>query len=501
MMPKSSTLSLNLHPRQGDALLSQATEVLYGGAAGGGKSFLIRAAAVIWAADIAGLQVYLFRRIRDDLVKNHVEGPNGFRALLAGWIKDGLASMVEDEIRFWNGSKIYLCHCKDEKDRYKYLGSEIHVLLIDELTTFTDIIYRFLRGRVRAVGLPELKPEYRGRFPRILCGSNPGGIGHHFVKSAFVDRAPAMGIYRAPETEGGMLRQFIPARLADNPSMTEDDPLYRVRLRGLGSPALVKAMEEGDWNVVAGAYFECWDAARHVVRPFEVPADWTRFRSFDWGSARPFSVGWWAIAGDARELAEGGTIPRGALVRYREWYGASAPNEGLKLTAEQVAAGIVTRETPNEKVAYSVADPAIFAQDGGPSIAERMYRHSKIIWRKADNKRTASHGHLGGWDQMRERLLGDDGVPMIYCFSTCLDSIRTIPAAQHDEDRPEDVDTDGEDHALDEWRYACMSRPYVRARPKPSKPRWEYEQRGEAVYGNVSIRELVKRAERRMAKD
>ncbi len=152
-MSVSPEINLNLHPKQAIALDTEATEVLYGGAAGGGKSHLMRVAAILWCASIPGLQVYLFRRIREDLIKNHMEGPKGFRSVLAPWVLNGFVRIVEDEIRFWNGSKIYLCHCKDEKDIYKYLGVEIHVLLIDELTHFNEAMYRFLRNRVRMVGV------------------------------------------------------------------------------------------------------------------------------------------------------------------------------------------------------------------------------------------------------------------------------------------------------------------------------------------------------------
>ena len=188
---RPDALRVALHPKQWVALLSPATEILYGGAAGGGKSHLMRQAAISWCAEIPGLQVYLFRRIREDLSKNHMEGPSGFRALLAGWVECGFVVIVEDEIRFWNGSKIYLCHCKDEKDRFKYQGAEMHVLLIDELTHFTEVIYRFLRNRVRMTGIA-VPEKYRGRFPRILCGANPGGVGHQFVKTTFIDAAPPL---------------------------------------------------------------------------------------------------------------------------------------------------------------------------------------------------------------------------------------------------------------------------------------------------------------------
>jgi hypothetical protein len=461
------TIRPRLHRKQKAALLSSATEILYGGAAGGGKSHLMRAASVIWCSEIPGLQVYLFRRIREDLVKNHMEGPKGYRQLLAPAVNAGMVEIVEDEIRFWNGSKIYLCHCKDEKDRFKYQGAEIHVLLMDELTHFTQVIYAFLRSRVRMVGL-KLPTKYQGKFPRILCGSNPGNIGHHWVKAAFIDGAAPMELRPQNDNEGGMVRQFIPALLDDNPSMASDDPNYRARLRGLGSAALVKAMEDGDWNVIAGAFFDCWSTAKHVIKPCELPKHWTRFRSMDWGSAKPFSVGWWAIASEDFIHPDKRVIYRGALVRYREWYGASSPNVGLKMFAEDVALGILSREA-GEQIEYGVADPSIFRQDGGPSIAERM-ANVGCYWRAADNTRTGREGAMGGWDQVRARLVGIDDDPMLVVFDTCPDLIRTLPAVQHDEHRPEDVDSDGEDHAPDEARYACMSRPWAAPTPAVVKP-------------------------------
>lgn len=458
------------------ALLSEATEILYGGAAGGGKSFLMRAAAILWCCAIPGLQVYIFRRIRDDLVKNHMEGPKGFRALLAALENDGFCSIVEDEIRFWNGAKIYLCHCKDAKDVYKYQGAEIHVLLIDELTHFTEQMYRFLRNRVRMVGIT-LPPEYVGRFPRILCGANPGNIGHQFVKMGWIDGVEALSIRHMPASEGGMRRQYVPAKLNDNPSMAADDPGYEDRLSGLGSEALVSAMRDGDWSVIEGAFFDNWRLNRHVIRPFAIPTVWARLRAGDWGSAKPFSFGWYAVVTDAHRTESGLILPRGCLVKYREWYGIKTSKEGgfeanvgLKLTAEEVAKGIVEREK-GEKMDDAVLDPATFQVNGAPSIAERMIGDG-AWFRAADNTRVAGKGALSGWDQMRARLNGDeDGNPMLVMFSTCTHSIRTIPALQHDPLRPEDLDTDGEDHAADETRYACNSRPWVRTVKSASQTR------------------------------
>jgi hypothetical protein len=187
----------------------------------------------------------------------------------------------------------------------------------------------------------------------------------------------------------------------------------------------------------------------------------------DWGSASPFSVGWWVIVQDDYAI-DGRVLPRGCMARYREWYGMrpGEPNVGLKLHAEEVGKGIAEREQ-GENIAYGVLDPSAFKEDGGPSIAERIARGSggRVWFRRGDNTRLPSRGAMGGWDQLRARLVGDaDGRPMIVTFATCVESIRTIPFLQHDPDRPEDLMTDSEDHAGDEWRYACMSRPWVPVR-------------------------------------
>jgi hypothetical protein len=175
----------------------------------------------------AGLSVSSRSRRSDQEPHGRPEGLPGDAGGLGG---RGFCKIVEDEIRFWNGAKIYLCHCKDEKDIYKYQGAEIHVLLIDELTHWTEAMYRFLRNRVRMVGVTVPK-GYEGKFPRILCGANPGNIGHLWVKTTFVTAGQPMELRLMEPSEGGMLRQYIPARLEDNPSMTEDDPGYERVLR------------------------------------------------------------------------------------------------------------------------------------------------------------------------------------------------------------------------------------------------------------------------------
>lgn len=488
------TFTVDFTPKQSQALQSPATEILYGGAAGGGKSYFMRALAIILCGLIPGLNVYLFRRIREDLIKNHMEGTGGFPVMLAPLIISGHVRIVEDEIRFWNGSKIFLCHCKDEKDRFKYLGAEIHVLLVDELTMFTDTIYRFLRGRLRAPGLafPDWAVKFfkekfgvglPAKIPLVLCGSNPGNIGHGWVKAAFIDGVAAFELRRMSKEEGGMLRQYIPARLEDNPHIDTDD--YEGKLSGLGSKELVRAMRHGDWNIVAGAFFDNIREEKHLLPSFTPPAHWTRFRSMDWGSAKPFAVHWWVIAerewvkfGDGSERM----LPEGALVCYREWYGVkrdengqAKPDVGLRLSVEAVGRGIKEREA-GEKIDenLSVADPSMWKEDGGPSFAERMLKcdpknPAALVgprFRPADNAR------VQGAQQVYTRLAWqdmDDGEPMLYVTEDCRDWWRTVPALQHDEHRMEDVDTKQEDHAYDSARYACQARPVSRV-PRPKTP-------------------------------
>ncbi|OSI16555.1 hypothetical protein BWD09_07065 [Neisseria dentiae] len=465
-------MRLKLHERQSLAYLSKANEMLYGGAAGGGKSHLMRVVAIMLCMEIVGLQVYIFRRVSDDLRKNHLEGVSGLRSMLSSLTDSGHVKFNDSKgiFEFWNGAKIYLSHCQHEKDMYKYQGAEIHVLLIDELTLFTENIFRFLRGRVRLGGL-KVPDKYKHKLPLILCSSNPGNIGHQWVKSMFVDSAKPMEIWRTPKSEGGMLRQYIPAKLQDNPTLLQNDPDYIHRLDGLGNPALVAAMKNGDWDIIDGAYFSEFERARHVIRPFAIPHYWPRIMAHDWGFAKPFCVLWGAVSdGTFRNPDTGKYIPKNAIVIYREWYGSNGePNVGLRLNALEIAKGIKSKSL-DERFAQMVADPAIFSQNGGESIAETMSNNGVQFW-AADNKRVA------GWQQIHLRLTGTDeseGEPLLYIFDTCLHLIRTLPALQHDGHNAEDIDSSMEDHAADTLRYLCMTRVLAASKPKrkESMPAW-----------------------------
>jgi hypothetical protein len=460
-------MDISLTEKQSLAFRSPATEVLYGGAAGGGKSYLNRVSAIRWCVEVPGIQVYFFRRTLPDLRDNHLRGPTSFQVLLDPYLKSGHVKgpSQENEFRFWNGSILHLCYCDSENDVEKYRGAEIHVLMMDELTHFSEYQYRFLRSRVRIAGL-HIPEKYREQLPRIESASNPGSIGHAWVKRTFVSPKQPLEVWRTPPDEGGMQRQYIPARLADNPYLTKDDPTYENRLRGLGSDNLVRAMLEGDWDIVAGQAFEKLRRDTHCIEPLTPPDDWLCFGSFDWGSSKPFSFGMWTVA-NGNPLPDGRVYRRGAIIRFNEWYGWNTKaDEGLRMEAAEVADGIKRR--CRRKMAYIACDPALWKVDGGPSHAETFMKNG-VVLRRADNNREP------GYVEVRQRIAGDEEGPMLYATKNCHDGFwRTMPDMIMDENHPEDLDTDQEDHCYDEVRYACMSRPWMQAPArKEQKPdRW-----------------------------
>jgi hypothetical protein len=320
---------------------------------------------------------------------------------------------------------------------------------------------------------------------------NPGGPGHQWVKARYVDPAPSG--YSITLDEQGLERIFIPSRVQDNPALLSNDPTYIQRLQASGSKELVRAWLEGDWSVITGAYFPEFSYASHVIPKQPLPDHWTRIRAMDWGSAAPFCVLWAAVS-DGSETPNGRFFPKDSLIVYREWYGWNGtPNKGCKMMAQEVGVGIKAREQ-GEKIHDEVLDPAAFASDGGPSIAERL----NLNFRRADNKRVARLGMSGGWDAVRERLRGTDaseGKPLLYFMENCVHVIRTLPALQHDSLRPEDVDTTGEDHAGDAVRYLCLSRPLTRKASAAVNRPFLYSSTVQPTINELLKRQRVKRME------
>jgi hypothetical protein len=480
-------------------------EALYGGARGGGKTdavlgeFIEHADA--YGANASGLMVRrTFTELSDTIERSKVM----YTPL--GWEYH----TQEKRWRAPNGARLIFAYLERDADADQYMGHNYTRVYIEEIGNFPSDkpILKLMATLRSGAGVPCL----------FRATGNPGGPGQSWVRARYgIDKFPS-GFRLIADSLTGLERVFIPARVDDNPHI--DQAKYVQQLKGAGSAELVRAWLDGDWSAVQGAFFDCW-RSEHVIAPFAIPRDWLRLRCFDWGFASPFACYWIAVAGDdyrsavGSEILTGATgghsaadagrassvIPRGALVVYREWYGTidGKFNEGLRLTAEQIADGILQRDRLDApaKITYGVADPSMFSQDGGPSHAERMAVRN-LHWSRADNKRVAEVGHMGGWDQMRSRLVGEHGRPMLYFFNTCVHAIRTIPALQHDPDKPEDLDTEAEDHAADAVRYGCMARPWIPRAPRDEKPVHTFVAQSDgSVRSSVPISELIKRLERK----
>lgn len=439
---------------QTDLVTCPVTEVFYGGARGGGKTEGSIGDWLLHAREYGEHASGLFVRRKLTQLSDAIKRFRRIGAKIgARWLEQ------KKELHMPGGAVLRFAYLERDSDAEEYQGHEYTRVYVEEVTNFpSPAPINMLKGTLRSsTGAP--------------CGmrltGNPGGPGHHWVFERYVKPCPAGYLViteteMVPQPDGeddrevSIDRVFIPSKLKDNPKLLRNDPGYILRLRQTGSAALVKAWLEGDWSGVDGTFFDEFDPKIHVIYgDLRLPAHWTRFRAMDWGSAKPFSIGWYAVSDGSDER-----FPRDALIRYREWYGwtEGKPNVGLKMHAPAVAQGIMVR-SEGERIAYGTADPSIFAMNGGPSIAESMLVHN-CVWMRADNARQA------GWEQVRLRL--DPEKPLLFFHESCEQMIRTLPYLQHDEKNSEDLDTDAEDHAADELRYAVMSRPHIARRPKPA---------------------------------
>lgn len=434
-------------------------EALFGGARGPGKTDSLLMAFLQqvgrgFGVDWKGI---IFRQTYKQLDEIIAKTRRFFPAIIPGcFFRSGIM-----EWTFPGGETLKLRHACRPADMENYQGHEYPFVGFDELCNLSSQeCYEKAKGFCRSSN-PDVPKMIR-------CTANPLGPGHLWVKRYFIDPAPPLTPIVAKH---GGKRVFIPATIYDNRHLVEADPEYLARLESISDDALRRAWLEGDWNVVAGSFFgDIWQTERNVLRPFAIPQGWYCFRSFDWGSARPFCVQWWAIS-DGNPCGNGVIYPRGSLVMFHEWYGAKRgqngeviPNEGLRISSRDVARGIMETERRMAdgmglKIHPGPADPAIYARQDGPSVADNMASEG-VQWVPADNTR------LTGWQQMRERIWGEEGggekpferIPLFYVFNTCTEIVRTLPSAPHDPHIPDDIDTEFEDHALDAARYACMFR-------------------------------------------
>lgn len=403
----------------------------------------------------------IVRRTYPELINNHIKI---LRTELVGIARYNDKDKV---INFNNGSSINFQYCAKDADLDRMQGVEYDIIFLDEATQLSEYQMKVIAACLRGAN----------QFPkRMYYTMNPGGQGHQYIKRLFIDR-------QYDDGEDPADYEFIQSLVTDNQALMESDPDYIRQLEAL-PPKLREAWLHGSWDVYEGQFFEEFAdrpdhyidrAYTHVIEPFEIPDSWKIYRSFDWGYAKPFSCGWWAIDHD------------GVAYRILELYGCTkTPNEGVKWTPDKVFSEIHKIETEHRwlqgKKITGIADPAIWDAETGESIADVAGKHG-VLFAPGDHKR------LPGWMQVHYRLAFDEhGFPMMYVFRNCRAFIRTMPLLMYDEHKPEDLDTDGEDHVADEVRYFCMSRPIA---PRMAPPKDTYSETPMAMYLDIPKEDII----------
>jgi hypothetical protein len=411
------------HPNEGpqtDFLAAGEKDVLYGGAAGGGKSYAMLVDPLRYAHRKAHRALILRRsmpELREMIDKSRELYPQAFPG----------AKFREVE-KLWNfpsGAKVEFGFLERDADVYRYQGQAYSWIGFDEITHLpTEFSWNYLASRLRTTD-PEIQTYLR-------CTANPGGVGSQWVKKRYIEPSESNKSFMGSD---GLTRKFIPAKLADNPYLA-DDGVYEQMLKSL-PPIQRRQLLEGNWDVAEGAAFVEFDPTVHVIAPFALPLHWERVKAVDYGYAAE-SCCLWGIM-DTND---------GTLIIYRELY-----KKGL--TGEELGAIITDMETEDPFSVNGVLDTAAWARTGttGPTVGESLIRAGHKL-RRADKNR------IQGKIQIHEYLkIRDNGRPRLQIFNTCPNLIRELQSIPLSKTNPEDVDTKASDHAYDALRYMIMSRP------------------------------------------
>ncbi len=407
---------------QTDFLAASETDVLYGGAAGGGKSYAMLVDPLRFAHRAVHRALILRRsmpELRELIDKSRELYPKAFPGCKY--------KEVEKLWNFPSGAKIEFGFLERDADVYRYQGQAYSWIGFDEIThQSTEFSWNYLASRLRTTD-PEIIPYMR-------CTANPGGVGAHWVKKRYIDPSPPNESFKGSD---GLTRKFIPARLDDNPYLANDGR-YEQMLKAL-PPTQRRQLLEGDWEVAEGAAFTEFDRFVHIVDPFEIPLHWERLKGIDYGYASESACVWGAV--DKTD---------GTLIIYRELY-----RKGLLAT--ELARLITEMEINDPFSVPGVLDTACWNRTGttGPTVGETLVKGGHKL-RRADKNRVA------GKIQIHEYLkVQQSGRPKLQIFNTCPNLIRELQSIPLDKSNPEDVDTHAPDHAYDALRYLIMSRPRI----------------------------------------
>ncbi len=418
-------LNIPVTKKQKRFIDAKESEVLFGGAAGGGKSYGQMVDALLFALRYPGSKQLVLRRTFSELEKSLI------RTSLMLFPREIYTFNSSSHTgRFKNGSVIDFGYCAAENDVYQYQSAEYDVIRFDELTHFTESQYVYLISRVRGAN----------SFPKqIKSSTNPGGVGHSWVKSRFIDPARAAHSFCG---EDGLKRIFIPSLLDDNKFLREGDPEYKTRLLALPEREK-KALLYGDWNIFEGQYFSEFSHAKHVTEPFEIPRGWRRYRTVDYGLDRLVCL-WIAVS------------PERHVYVYRELCASDMP-----ISAS--AKAICERTPQSEDIYATLAPPDLWSrsQETGRTKAS-IFSEFGVNFTKTSNDRET------GWLAVKE-LLCDTGSSVFKIFSTCTELIRCLPALIIDKLRPTDCSTEPHEitHAPDALRGFAI----FHTRPAESLPK------------------------------
>ena len=423
-------------------LAAPEREVLYGGAAGGGKSYAILADPLRYVGhpQFSGL---ILRHTTEELRELIWKSQELYPKIMPGIVW----SERKMQWQHPNGGRLWMSYLDRDEDVLRYQGLSFSYIAFDELTQWpTPFAWNYMRSRLRSTASD--LPVY------MRATTNPGNRGHGWVKKTFIDPAPAGKSFWATDTETGetlvypeghskqgqplFKRRFIPAKLSDNPHLAASGD-YEAMLLSLPEVQR-KQLLEGSWDIAEGAAFPEFNRAIHVVEPFHIPSDWARFRACDYGYGSFTAVVWFAVAPDE------------SIIVYRELY-------VTKVLAEDLATMILRAEA-GEKIRYGVLDSSCWHKRGdtGPSIAERMIVRG-CKWRPADR---SAGSRIAGKNEIHRRLQIDEFTkqPRMTIFNNCTQLIADLPTIPLDKNNPEDVDTKVKnDHSYDALRYGVMSRP------------------------------------------
>ncbi len=410
-------------------LAASEREVFYGGARGGGKSFALLADPLRYCTKQKHRALIIRRTMPElrDLI-NHSQQlyPKAYPG--AKWREQ------EKEWKFPSGARIEFGYAENLTDVLRYQGQSYTWIGIDELPQYANVdIYNFLRSSLRSVD-PDI-PVY------MRATGNPGNVGSLWVKNMFVDPAVPNTKFdieiQTPLGVKKISRRFIPAKLQDNPYLMQTDDYYAM----LASLPEVQRKQflEGNWEAYEDSSFPEFSKEIHVIKPFDIPRNWMRFRTCDWGYSSPACCLWLAVDFDNN------------IFVYRELY-------TQRVTADIFARKVLDAEQ-GEYIRYGVLDSSTWARRGdiGPSIAETMILEG-CKWRPSDR---SPRSRVAGKLELHKRLRPDEdtGYPSLFILDNCVNLIRTLPMLPVDKNNPEDVNTHAEDHAYDALRYGCMSRP------------------------------------------